>query len=212
MKSGCSWTRGRKRFLWKIDRCIEGESTGEIVFNTAMSGYQEILTDPSYRRQIITFTYPQIGNTGINPEDYESDKVWASGLVLRSIPKLSSNWRKKATLRDFLLEQNVVGIAEVDTRRLTTLLREKGSMGACVLAKETISDEDEKRLFQLLREFRGFLALILRERFLAAEGLESDDMEFEFWLRTPGEGQEKSRCLRFRHKEEHIAYSGRSRL
>ena len=100
---------------------VEGESSGEIVFNTAMSGYQEILTDPSYRKQIITFTYPQIGNTGINPEDYESDKVWASGLVLRSIPKLSSNWRKKATLRDFLLEQNVVGIAEVDTRRLTTL-------------------------------------------------------------------------------------------
>ena len=78
---------------------VDGESSGEIVFNTAMSGYQEILTDPSYRRQIITFTYPQIGNTGINLEDYESDKVWASGLVLRSIPKLSSNWRKKATLR-----------------------------------------------------------------------------------------------------------------
>ena len=134
---------------------IEGESSGEIVFNTAMSGYQEILTDPSYRKQIITFTYPQIGNTGINPEDYESDKVWASGLVLRSIPKLSSNWRKKATLRDFLLEQNVVGIAEVDTRRLTTLLREKGSMGACVLAKEAISDEDKKRAVSLAREFPG---------------------------------------------------------
>ena len=134
---------------------VDGESSGEIVFNTAMSGYQEILTDPSYRRQIITFTYPQIGNTGINPEDYESDKVWASGLVLRSVPKLSSNWRKKATLRDFLLEQNVVGIAEVDTRRLTTLLREKGSMGACVLAKETISDEDAKRAVSLAREFPG---------------------------------------------------------
>ena len=134
---------------------VDGESSGEIVFNTAMSGYQEILTDPSYRRQIITFTYPQIGNTGINPEDYESDKVWASGLVLRSIPKLSSNWRKKTTLRDFLLEQNVVGIAEVDTRRLTTLLREKGSMGACVLAKEAISDEDEKRAVSLAREFPG---------------------------------------------------------
>ncbi len=134
---------------------VDGESSGEIVFNTAMSGYQEILTDPSYRRQIITFTYPQIGNTGINPEDYESDKVWASGLVLRSIPKLSSNWRKKGTLRDFLLEQKVVGIAEVDTRRLTTLLREKGSMGACVLAKETISDEDEKRVVSLAREFPG---------------------------------------------------------
>ena len=134
---------------------VDGESSGEIVFNTAMSGYQEILTDPSYRRQIITFTYPQIGNTGINPEDYESDKVWASGLVLRSIPKLSSNWRKKATLRDFLLEQNVVGIAEVDTRRLTTLLRERGSMGACVVAKETISDEDEKRAVSLAREFPG---------------------------------------------------------
>ena len=134
---------------------VDGESSGEIVFNTAMSGYQEILTDPSYRRQIITFTYPQIGNTGINPEDSESDKVWASGLVLRSIPKLSSNWRKKATLRDFLLEQNVVGIAEVDTRRLTTLLREKGSLGACVLAKKEISGEDEKKAVSLARAFPG---------------------------------------------------------
>tara|TARA_S200000501_G_scaffold145186_1_gene137109 strand:+ start:1358 stop:2518 length:1161 start_codon:yes stop_codon:yes gene_type:complete len=134
---------------------IEGESSGEIVFNTAMSGYQEILTDPSYRKQIITFTYPQIGNTGINREDYESNKVWASGLVVRTIPKLSSNWRKEESLGDFLRQQNVVGIAEVDTRRLTTLLREKGSMGACVLAKEVISDEDEKRAVFLAREFPG---------------------------------------------------------
>ena len=134
---------------------VDGESSGEIVFNTAMSGYQEILTDPSYRRQIITFTYPQIGNTGINPEDYESDKVWASGLVLRSIPNLSSNWRKRTSLRDFLVEQNVVGIAEVDTRRLTTLLREKGSIGACLLAKGAISDEDGKRAVSLAREFPG---------------------------------------------------------
>ena len=142
---------------------VDGESSGRNRFQHSDVRVSEILTDPSYRRQIITFTYPQIGNTGINPEDYESDKVWASGLVLRSIPKLSSNWRKKTTLRDFLLEQNVVGIAEVDTRRLTTLLREKGSMGACVLAKEAISDEDEKELFRWLENSRGFLALILRE-------------------------------------------------
>ena len=87
---------------------VSGSTVGEVVFNTAMTGYQEILTDPSYRRQIVTLTYPQIGNTGINPEDFESDQVWAAGLVIRQTPKLQSNWRSRQTLSEFLVEQKTV--------------------------------------------------------------------------------------------------------
>jgi carbamoyl-phosphate synthase small subunit len=113
---------------------IEGQSVGEVVFNTAMTGYQEILTDPSYARQIITLTYPQIGNTGANPEDVESDKVWASGLVIRQLPRLASSWRASMTLPDYLVAEQVVAIADVDTRRLTRLIREKGALAGAIVA------------------------------------------------------------------------------
>lgn len=112
----------------------EGCSSGEVVFNTAMTGYQEILTDPSYARQIVTLTYSHIGNTGANAEDNESDRAWAAGLVIRDLPLLASNWRTQQTLEDFLLEQGVVAIAEIDTRRLTRLLRAKGSLNGCLLS------------------------------------------------------------------------------
>src|SRR6056300_1304094 len=115
----------------------EGESAGEVVFNTSMTGYQEILTDPSYCRQIVTLTYPQIGNTGVTPEDEESDHIWAAGLVIRQVPKKVSNWRQQGSLQDYLREQNTVAIADVDTRRLTRLLREKGALSGCILADET---------------------------------------------------------------------------
>lgn len=114
----------------------EGAATGEVAFNTAMTGYQEILTDPSYCRQIITLTYPHIGNTGANPEDIESgylDKVYASGLVIRDLPLLASSWRKTQTLSDFLLERQVVAIADIDTRKLTRILREKGAQSGCIM-------------------------------------------------------------------------------
>ena len=114
-----------------------GQSVGEVVFNTAMTGYQEILTDPSYCRQIVTLTYPQIGNTGVTPEDEESDQVWASGLIIRQVPRRASNWRERGTLQDYLEAQNTVAIADVDTRRLTRLLREKGAMAGCILADES---------------------------------------------------------------------------
>ncbi len=119
----------------------EGTSVGEVVFNTAMTGYQEILTDPSYASQIITLTYPQIGNTGVNPEDVESDRIWASGLVIRQTPRRASNWRMQLTLQEFLREQGVVAIADVDTRRLTRLLREKGALAGCILAGEAASGQ-----------------------------------------------------------------------
>ena len=113
-----------------------GMAVGEVVFNTAMTGYQEILTDPSYFRQIVTLTYPHIGNTGVNGEDWESDRVYAAGLVVRDLPRLHSSWRSPQALDSFLKEQNVVAIADIDTRRLTRLLRSQGAQNGCLMAGE----------------------------------------------------------------------------
>ena len=112
---------------------VEGRSIGEVVFNTAMTGYQEILTDPSYAGQIVTLTYPHIGNTGTNDEDVESDRVWAAGLVIRDLPILASSWRNQRTLTEFLVAERVVAIAEIDTRRLTRLIRSKGALAGCIV-------------------------------------------------------------------------------
>ena len=112
----------------------DGQSSGEVVFNTAMTGYQEILTDPSYCQQMVTLTYPHIGNTGTNPEDAESSQVWAAGLIIRNLPILASNWRLTETLPQYLQRNNVVAIADIDTRRLTRILREKGSQNGAILA------------------------------------------------------------------------------
>ena len=111
-----------------------GITVGEVVFNTAMTGYQEILTDPSYAKQIVTLTYPHIGNTGINREDSESEKVWASGLIIKDLPLLASNWRKETSLTEFLVEQEITAIADIDTRRLTRLLRDKGPLNGCIIS------------------------------------------------------------------------------
>ena len=113
-----------------------GMAVGEVVFNTAMTGYQEILTDPSYFRQIVTLTYPHIGNTGVNGEDWESERIYAAGLVVRDLPRLHSSWRSPQTLDSFLKEQNVVAIADIDTRRLTRLLRSQGAQNGCLMAGE----------------------------------------------------------------------------
>ncbi len=118
----------------------EGTSAGEVVFNTAMSGYQEILTDPSYCRQIVTLTYPHIGNTGINREDCEADKVYAAGLVIRDLPLVASNWRSEQTLDAYLKAQGVVAIAGIDTRKLTRILREKGAQGGCLVSGENLDE------------------------------------------------------------------------
>jgi carbamoyl-phosphate synthase small subunit len=129
-----------------------GMAVGEVVFNTAMTGYQEILTDPSYFRQIVTLTYPHIGNTGVNGEDWESDRVYAAGLVVRDLPRLHSSWRSPKTLDSFLKEQNVVAIAEIDTRRLTRLLRSQGAQNGCLMAGKIDTA-------QALRDARGFPGL-----------------------------------------------------
>jgi len=119
----------------------DGETVGEVVFNTAMTGYQEILTDPSYAKQIVTLTYPHIGNTGVNSEDVESEKIRSAGLVIRDLPLLVSSWRNEQSLDQYLKENNIVAIADIDTRRLTRILREKGAQNGCILAGDTISAE-----------------------------------------------------------------------
>lgn len=118
---------------------VSGSTVGEVVFNTAMTGYQEILTDPSYCQQIVTLTYPHIGNTGVNQGDEESAQVFASGLVIRDLPMLHSNWRAEMSLEDYLQKNKVVAIAEIDTRRLTRILRNKGAQRGCIIAGDSIN-------------------------------------------------------------------------
>jgi len=137
-----------------------GQTVGEVVFNTAMTGYQEILTDPSYARQIVTLTYPQIGNTGVNPEDVESAQVYATGLVIRTLPRVVSNWRSTDSLPAFLREHNVVAIADIDTRKLTRLLREKGAQNGCIVAGEQI---DEAAALAAARAFPGLKGMDLAQ-------------------------------------------------
>ncbi|MDQ7075379.1 MAG: glutamine-hydrolyzing carbamoyl-phosphate synthase small subunit [Gammaproteobacteria bacterium] len=118
-----------------------GETVGEVVFNTAMTGYQEILTDPSYRRQIVTLTYPHIGNVGTNADDEEAEGVYAAGLVIRDLPLLASNWRSSESLDDYLQRHKIVAIADIDTRRLTRILRQKGALSGCIIAADAIDEE-----------------------------------------------------------------------
>jgi carbamoyl-phosphate synthase small subunit len=144
----------------------EGSSVGEVVFNTAMSGYQEILTDPSYARQIVTLTYPHIGNTGTNAEDEESTAIWASGLVIRDLPLLASNYRNEQGLSDYLKSRNVIGIADIDTRRLTRILREKGAQNGCLMAGEGL---DEAQALAQARGFAGLKGMDLAKEVSVAE-------------------------------------------
>jgi carbamoyl-phosphate synthase small subunit len=130
----------------------DGETSGEVVFNTAMTGYQEILTDPSYARQLVTLTYPHIGNTGVNEEDVESDRVQAAGLIIRDLPLVASNWRSTGSLDEYLRSNNIVGIADIDTRRLTRILRDKGSQSGAIVAGANATPE---RALELANAFPG---------------------------------------------------------
>ncbi|HEX6006167.1 MAG TPA: glutamine-hydrolyzing carbamoyl-phosphate synthase small subunit [Burkholderiales bacterium] len=148
-----------------------GMAVGEVVFNTAMTGYQEILTDPSYLRQIVTLTYPHIGNYGINAEDVESQRVCAAGLVIRDLPFTASNWRSDLTLPQYLEREKIVAIAGLDTRRLTRMLRDKGAQDGCLMAGEI----DEQAAHRAAREFPGLVGMDLakvascRERYVWEE-------------------------------------------
>jgi len=132
-----------------------GRSTGEVVFNTAMTGYQEILTDPSYARQMVTLTHPHIGNTGCNAEDFESEVVHAAGLIVRDLPLVASSWRKEEDLSEFLTRHGTVAISNIDTRALTRILRSKGSQSACLVAADEIADEEVAAAVQAATAFPG---------------------------------------------------------
>jgi len=121
---------------------VSGRTLGEVVFNTAMTGYQEILTDPSYFRQLVTLTYPHIGNVGTNSDDFESGQVFAAGLIIRDLSLTASSWRAEQTLRDFLLRGNTVAIAEIDTRKLTRIIRDNGAQAGCIIAGEKVDPEE----------------------------------------------------------------------
>jgi carbamoyl-phosphate synthase small subunit len=165
-----------------------GAAVGEVVFNTAMTGYQEILTDPSYCRQIVTLTYPHIGNTGTNEEDQESLRTYAEGLVIRDLPRLYSSWRAQTDLRSYLIKNNVVGIADIDTRKLTTLLREKGAQNGCLMA----GDPDERKALDEARKFPGLAGMDLAK-------VVTTDKPYEWtqgcWER--GKGYRRNDNLRF---------------
>jgi carbamoyl-phosphate synthase small subunit len=136
-----------------------GHAVGEVVFNTSITGYQEILTDPSYCRQIVTLTYPHIGNTGINKEDVESHRIHAAGLVIRDLPQWPSSWRHRLSLSEYLRAEGIVGIAGIDTRKLTRILREKGAQAGCLMAGEV----SERRAADHAREFPGLAGMDLAQ-------------------------------------------------
>ncbi|TCL06473.1 MULTISPECIES: glutamine-hydrolyzing carbamoyl-phosphate synthase small subunit [Sodalis] len=144
----------------------EGTAVGEVVFNTSMTGYQEILTDPSYSRQIVTLTYPHIGNVGTNPEDEESSCIQAEGLVIRDLPLIASNFRSTGSLSDYLKKNNVVGIADIDTRKLTRLLREKGAQNGCIIAGDA---PDAGLALQKARQFPGLKGMDLAKEVSTTE-------------------------------------------
>ncbi len=161
----------------------DGITTGEVVFNTALTGYQEILTDPSYSRQIVTLTYPHIGNTGVNAEDVEADRIHAAGLVVRDLPRLHSNFRASQSLGDYLTSQNIVAIADIDTRRLTRVLREKGSQNGCIMAGVV----DEAKALEAARAFPGLAGMDLARVVSVSTAYEWNETE---WALGRGYGRQ----------------------
>ncbi len=152
----------------------EGQSTGEVVFNTALTGYQEILTDPSYCRQIVTLTYPHIGNVGVNPDDEESSLACLAGLIVREVPRTPSNWRSIEPLRDYLRRRGVVALAGIDTRRLTRILRERGAQNACLQAGEIDAD----RALAAARAFPGLGGMDLAQVVSTTTTYEHDELSW----------------------------------
>jgi len=163
---------------------VSGETIGEVVFNTAMTGYQEILTDPSYSRQIVTLTYPHIGNVGTNDGDAEADGVYASGLVIRDQAMIMSNWRGEKSLHDYLVDNKVVAISDIDTRRLTRILRDKGAMGGCIMAGDNIDDAE---VIAKARAFAGLKGMDLAQEVTTDSGYEWRDSVWNLETNQPAE-------------------------
>jgi len=166
----------------------DGSSVGEVVFNTSMTGYQEILTDPSYARQIVTLTYPHIGNTGTNEEDEESASIHACGLVIRDLPLLASNFRNQASLSEYLAARNVVGIADIDTRKLTRILREKGAQSGCIIAGESL---DQDAALAQAKAFPGLKGMDLAKEVTTKASFEWSEGS---WTLTGGLPEPKTDC------------------
>ena len=160
-----------------------GHTTGEVVFNTAMTGYQEILTDPSYTRQIVTLTYPHIGNTGVNPEDVEASKVHAAGLIIRDLPLMASNFRSTQSLSDYLKAEGIVAIAGIDTRKLTRILREKGAQGGAILVGTQGNEPSAVQALELAKSFPGLAGMDLAKVVSTSAAYEFTETEW-----TLGEG------------------------
>lgn len=156
-----------------------GSTVGEVVFNTSMSGYQEILTDPSYCRQIVTLTYPHIGNTGVNPEDCEAKGIHAAGLVIKDLPLLPSNWRMSQSLDAYLKAENTVAIAGIDTRKLTRILREKGAQPGCIIAAESAAGLNVEAAVAQARSFPGLSGMDLAKVVSASEAYEWAEGEWD---------------------------------
>jgi carbamoyl-phosphate synthase small subunit len=156
-----------------------GHTTGEVVFNTAMTGYQEILTDPSYSRQIVTLTYPHIGNVGVNPEDVEASKVHAAGLIIRDLPLMASNFRSTQSLSDYLKAENVVAIAGIDTRKLTRILREKGAQSGAILVANQGAEPQPALALELARSFPGLNGMDLAKVVSTQTPYEFDQTEWK---------------------------------
>ena len=169
---------------------VPGQTAGEVVFNTAMTGYQEILTDPSYARQLVTLTYPHIGNVGINDEDEESLKVYADGLIIRDLPLAVSSWRAERSLQEYLQERRVIAIADLDTRKLTRVLREKGAQRGCIVAGD---DPDPHNAVVAARAFAG-----LKGADLAREVTTQESYPWTRGSWTFGPGATEAPPVRFR--------------
>jgi len=189
------------------DSARAGVAVGEVVFNTAMTGYQEILTDPSYARQLVTLTYPHIGNTGCNPEDEESAAPMAAGLIVRDCPLVHSNWRARESLPEYLERNGIVAIADIDTRRLTRILREKGAQGGAILTGKKV---DADVAIEQARSFPGMQGMDLAREV-------TTDAPYE-WTQggwhplERGRGRAPRGGLRFRRQTEHPAHAGGARL
>ncbi|HSC74961.1 MAG TPA: glutamine-hydrolyzing carbamoyl-phosphate synthase small subunit [Pseudomonadales bacterium] len=172
----------------------EGVSTGEVVFNTALTGYQEILTDPSYCEQIVTLTYPHIGNVGCNPEDEESGRVWARGLVIRDLPLVASNFRSTEDLATYLKRHNIVGLADIDTRRLTRVLREKGAQNGCLMAGDAI---DETKALELARSWPGLKGMDLAKVVSTDKPYPFTEGEWRLGAGFSGKGEPKYKVVAY---------------
>jgi carbamoyl-phosphate synthase small subunit len=167
----------------------EGQSIGEVVFNTALTGYQEILTDPSYANQIVTLTYPHIGNVGVNSEDQESDQIWAAGLVIRDLPLLVSNFRSEQSLDQYLAHHGIVGIADIDTRKLTRILRETGAQSGCIIVGEI----DEQKAVQAAKQFPGLKGMDLAKQVTTTEAYQWQQKSWQL-----GQGYQQQDAFKFK--------------